>query len=95
MIDVMIADLKRSRECGREQLTKTGRKQMATKVWRKGEELVHDGCFEESEDRALAGYSPESLDNLDSDDMCAVCSGEFVMGPDTDDDDDEDDEDDD
>jgi hypothetical protein len=69
-----------------------GRQSMAMKVWRKGEELVHDACFDANEDRSA--YTPVDLNTLDEDDMCEVCSGEFLSGPDVDEDDDDDDDDD-
>lgn len=63
---------------------------MAVKVWRgeKGE-LFHDSCFEEGESKE--GYKQVSLDDLEEDDSCETCGGEFVSGPadDSDDDDDE------
>jgi hypothetical protein len=75
-------------ECSKPQ---NGRQSMAMKVWRKGEELVHDACFDANEDRSA--YTPVDLNTLDEDDMCEVCSGEFLSGPDVDEDDDDDDDD--
>lgn len=72
-----------------------------TEVWRSDSDnkLYHDICFNEGESRD--GFSPVKRDELEDDDACESCGGNFLIGittsgmTDEDDNDDDNDDDDD
>jgi hypothetical protein len=65
----------------------------STKVWKddKGQ-YFHDGCFEDNETRewrlANGFTAVKSLDDLDEDEECGSCGGQFLAGLEPDEDDD-------
>jgi hypothetical protein len=54
------------------------------KIWKdeKGK-LFHDECFDAAESRE--GYTAVTLEELEDDDSCESCGGEFLVGPEEDD----------
>jgi len=54
-----------------------------TKVWKDASgAMYHDECFEDGESRE--GFELVDLNDLEDDDACESCGGEFLAGPDTD-----------